>query len=93
MRYFVGQDDIAYETVRTTLDAAWGLPNNLGTETCLPPADVAPRNASGLITLAMRDEFCEWPPASEMLPDLFSVGVIEEISADEYWASISKPGP
>jgi hypothetical protein len=93
MRYFAGQDDIGYETIRTTLDAAWGLPNDLGTDTCLPPANVAPRNQSGLITLALRDEFCEWQPASAMLPELLDVGVIAEISADEYRAGISKPGP
>jgi hypothetical protein len=92
MRYFLGKDDIEYETIRTTLDTAWGLPNDLGTDTCLPPANVAPRSQSGLITLALRDEFCEWHPASAMLPELLDVGVIAEISADEYVAGISKPG-
>jgi hypothetical protein len=93
MRYFVAQDDIAYDTIRTALDAAWVLPNQFGTETCLPPPVVAPRNASGLITLALRDEFCEWPPALLMVPQLLSSFVIEEITADQYWAGISKPEP
>ena len=93
MRCFVATNDSGYEGIRTTLDAAWGLPNNLGTDTCLPPASVAPRNQSGLITLALRDEFCEWQPASAMLPELLDVGVITEISADEYRAGISRPGP
>jgi hypothetical protein len=93
MRYFVAQSDDGYETIRSTLDVAWNLPNSFGTDTCLPPANVAPRNQTGLITLALRDEFCEWPPASLMLPQLLSSFVIEEITANQYWAGISKSEP
>jgi hypothetical protein len=96
MRFFVTADVELYEQVRAALDAAWGLPNSNGTVTCISPAAgvrvgeivliAAPRDAAGRVLLAVLDEWCEWPPADEMLPQLLASGAVEEISEADYWA-------
>lgn len=84
-RFFAAQPEV-YEMIRTTLDAAWSLPNQKGTMTCLRPAsDVgSPRDSEGRVVVAVLPEWCEWEPASTMLPQLISTNMAEEISASEY---------
>jgi hypothetical protein len=84
MRYFRTTSDELYEGIRLQLDAAWGLPNELGTITCIEPAATAPRDSQGRILLAVADEFATWPPASELLPQLIAGGMVAEITAAEY---------
>jgi len=74
-----------------SLDAAWGLPNGAGTATCIDPASVAPRDANGMILLAVDDAFCEYAEAAEMLPQLIASGAVEEITAGEYQPAIQSP--
>ena len=85
--------DAVYEQVRLTLDAAWGHPNaETNSVTCFDPAAVAPRDALGRILLAVRNEFCTYTVASEMLPQLLSSGAVEEIDSVTYLAVVN-PGP
>lgn len=82
MRYFRTADATLYETIRATLDAAWGHPNEQ-TITCIDPESVAPRDADGRILLAVDDAFATYEPVPSMLPQLLASGV-EEIAAAEY---------
>lgn len=84
--------DAVYEQIRLTLDSAWGHPNlETGTVTCIDPAGVAPKDNEGRIMLATKEEFCGYSVANEMLPALLSDGVIEEITLQEYLASLVPP--
>ena len=87
MRFFRSTDSV-YEQARATLDAAWGLPNAFGTVTCIEPAATAPRDANGRIVLAVEDEFCKYPVAADLLPQLLSSGEAEEIDLATYRASL-----
>jgi hypothetical protein len=82
-------DDAVYEQARLTLDAAWG---HEPPTTCIDPASSAPRDASGRILLAVRDEFAAYSVASEMLPQMITSGAVEEIDAAAYMAAVN-PGP
>lgn len=92
MRYFrcLGGDAV-YEQVRSTLDAAWGLPNDKGSITCIEPAATAPRDGAGRIMLAVHDEFCGYTVAVDLLPQLLASGAVEEISEATYLASLPQP--
>ena len=92
MRYFRATETV-YEQARAALDAAWGLPNALGTQTCIEPAVTSPRDAQGRVLLAVHDEFSSFPPAAELLPQLLASGAVEEITAAEYQAAIEQPIP
>lgn len=86
MRYFrCNSGDAFYENVRSTLDAAWGLPNaETKTQTCVDPANAAPRDNFGRIVLAVLDEFCEFTVAVDLLPQLLANGDVSEITAKQY---------
>lgn len=92
MRYF-RSDAIAYESIRSQLDAAWTLPNDKGTSTCIAPVASAPHDASGRVLLAVRPEFCEFDAVASVLPQLLASGAVEEIDAATYWASQPQPMP
>ena len=92
MRFFRSTPAV-YEQVRTQLDAAWGNPSPNGTATCIEPAATAPHDAQGRVVLAVHDEFCEYEAAAAMLPQLLASGVVEEITADQYAASLPPPTP
>jgi hypothetical protein len=84
--------DLAYDEARLALDAAWGHPSPDGkTVTCIDPAEVAPRDKSGTIVLAVRDEFCDYPAAAALLSQLIASGAVEEITEAEYQAAVSVP--
>ncbi len=85
-RYF-RSDSVTYEAIRSQLDAAWGLPNDKGTQTCFSPAGVAPHDSAGRVLLAVRPEFCEFDAVAAVLPSLLSGGIVEEIDMATYWAS------
>ena len=88
MRYFRSAVAV-YEQARATLDAAWGLPNDTGTVTCIEPAQSAPRDAQGLVVLAVNDEFCTYSVAVDLLPQLLASGAVQEISEATYRAAVS----
>jgi len=93
MRYFRTASDALYEGIRSQLDAAWGLPNDKGTVTCIAPAADAPRDSDGRIVLAVDDEFATWPPADTVLPQLLQGEQVVEITAEEYAAAVAGDGP
>jgi len=94
MRFFRTADAALYESVRSQLDAAWGHPTPDGrTRTCFDPASVAPRDSQGNLMLAVDDEFATWEPAATILPQMLASGAVEEITAEQYAASLPQPAP
>ena len=89
MRFFAATAAV-YEQARATLDAAWGLPNDLGTATSIEPAATAPRDARGRVLLAVAEEFCAYPVAVDLLPQLLAGGLVDEIDAATYLAVVNK---
>lgn len=79
-----------YEQARATLDAAWGLPNDKGTATCIEPAESAPRDDQGRVVLAVDDEFCAYPVAVDLLPQLLASGAVTEIDRTAYMAAVTR---
>ena len=93
LRFFRSTDAI-YESVRATLDAAWGYPNSgTKTTTSLPPALDAPHDLQGRVFLAIAAVFCDYEAVAEMLPELLAAGNVEEISEAEYGAVANPPLP
>jgi hypothetical protein len=90
MRYFRSTDAV-YEQARAALDAAWGLPNDTGTVTCIEPAATAPRDAQSRIVLAVDDSFCAYTVAVDLLPQLLASGAVEEIDREAYMAAANPP--
>jgi len=93
MRFFATSSAALYEETRLTLDAAWGLPNDKGTRTCINPVRVAPRDAQGRVLLAVAEEWCGWEPAATLLPELLASGQVAEITEAEYRAAIEPLAP
>jgi hypothetical protein len=86
-RFFRG-DVATYEAIRSDLDAAWGLPNDKGTSTCIAPAVTAPKDSQGRVLLAVHEDFANWEPAATLLPQLLASGSVEEISEATYRAAL-----
>ena len=86
-RFFRG-DFATYEAIRADLDAAWGLPNDKGTLTCIAPAATAPTDSQSRVLLAVDDEFATWEPAATLLPQLLASGAVEEIGEADYRAAL-----
>ena len=93
-RFFAATEDI-YEMVRTSLDSAWSLPNDKGTKTCMRPlSDNPPRDSQGNVIVCVQSDWCEWEPATEMLPQLLASGAIQEITEAAYLAALQEsPSP
>lgn len=85
-RYYRSTEPV-YEQVRLALDAAWGHPQG-GTVTCIEPAATAPRDADGLVLLAVDEAFTQYPAVSAMLPQLLASGAVAEIDAATYQAAV-----
>lgn len=88
MRFFRSSSAVVYEQARLTLDAAWG---HVPPATCIEPAATAPRDSQGRIVLAVKDEFCTYSVAAEMLPQLLASGAVEEIDEAAYFAAVNRP--
>jgi hypothetical protein len=90
MRYFRANETV-YEQARAALDAAWGHPSADGeTLTCIEPAATAPRDASGMIVIAVHDAFTALSVASVMLPQLLAAGAVAETDAAEYKSALDR---
>jgi hypothetical protein len=85
-RYFSGSEPV-YEQVRMGLNAAWGLPNDKGTETCFLPAADCWRDRQGNCLLCVLAEWCDYPEVQALLPDMLANGAVVEITAFDYWAA------
>jgi hypothetical protein len=88
-RYFVAQSAAVYEQARARLDEMFGHPNSVAS-TCLTPAEDAPKTKQGGVLLAVDSEFCEWPQAAELLPQLLASGAVEEIDEATYRSLLPK---
>lgn len=84
MKYYVAKDRSLYEQVRLSLDSAWGLPNDKGTDTCIAPAAVAPVDQDGNLLLAVSESFLAYEEVAAILPGLIESGAVEEVSRDYY---------
>lgn len=87
---FFRSADAVYESVRLSLDNAWGLPSN-GQETCFAPASIAPHDPQGRVLLAVNDEFCRYEAVAAVLPQLLASGSVAEIDEATYRASLPQP--
>jgi len=85
-RFFRASEEV-YEQARAVLDAAWGHPGPVAV-TCIEPAATAPRDANGMVLLAVDAEFCTYTTASDLLPAMLASGRVQEITTEEYAASI-----
>jgi hypothetical protein len=88
-RYFRASP-ATYEQMRATLDAAWGLPNDKATTTCMAPLATAPRHQSGDVVIGVLPEWCDWEPAVTLLPQLLASGAVTEITAADYFACLGE---
>lgn len=89
MNRFFKSDATTYEQIRLGLDAAWGHGPGTGTVTCFQPSATAPRDADGLVVLAVRAEFCEYEAVAALLPGLLASGQVAEITEAAYWAAVN----
>ena len=85
-------NDELYESMRATIDAAWGLPAN-GQTTAIDPAATAPHDSQGRVYLATWDAFTSYEPATSILGDALASGAVTEITEAEYRAAVESPSP
>ena len=85
---FFRSDAATYESIRQTLDEAWGLPNGSGTVTCIQPAATAPKDSQGRVVLAVDAAFCDYTVAADLLPQLLASGAVAEITEAQYRAAL-----
>jgi hypothetical protein len=76
-----------YESIRANLDAMWGHPSN-GTQTCMPPASEAVKNAQGIIVCPVLRETCDWPEVAAVLSQLLSANIITEVDESAYLSAL-----
>lgn len=87
-RFFRINNEIIYEQIRLDLDAEWG---NFPPVTCIDPYNVAPRDDTGRIVLAVKQSFIEFPAAATLLSKFLKSGEIEEIDIQTYMTAILPP--
>ena len=87
LRFFRIPSEANYEAIRLELDAEWGHGPGTGTDTCVDPASVAPRDEQGRILLAVDERFLAYEAVAARLPALLAAGVVEEVSEATYRAA------
>lgn len=88
MRYFRSTPAV-YETVRATLDSAWGFPSSeTATQTAIPPVSELFADAQGRVYLCVSAEYCDYILPAELLAELLSSGAVEELTESEYWSVV-----
>lgn len=89
MRFFRIPDENLYENIRLTLDKVLDLPSeDTLTLTCISPANIAPRDYQNRILLAVEDVFCIYEQVSNILSELLTSELIDEITHEEYLLTI-----
>ena len=88
-RFFVAANNAVCEQIRTTLNAAWGLPNE-DTQTCFLPAAQLPHDQQGRPMLAVDAPFCDLPAVADVLPGAINSGAVWEITREQYDAQIPR---
>jgi hypothetical protein len=85
VKYFRAQDVSVYEAVRALLDSAYGYPNaDTKTTTAIPKASESILDRAGRVYLLASDAECQFPAVAELLPQLLSSALVEEIDASTY---------
>lgn len=85
MRHFRASDASVYEAVRASLDAVFGYPNaDTKTITAIPTASESILDSAGRVYLLASDAECQFPAVAELLPQLLSSGLVEEIDEATY---------
>lgn len=80
-----------YESVRATLDAAYGYPNvQTKTETSIPPACELPCDKEGRVYLAVSDDECDYILPSQIIKELMASNAIEAVGEDEYFSVVGE---
>jgi hypothetical protein len=93
VRYFRSTPAV-YETVRSTLDSAWGYPNSeTRTETAIPPVSQLPLDSDGRVYLYVSEEYCNYVLPFELLSDLLGSGAVEEITESQFWLAVRPTTP
>jgi hypothetical protein len=93
MRYFRSTPAV-YASICAQLDAAYGYPNaQTKTERTLPQVADLPSDDQGRVYLAVAADYCEFVLPSQMLPELISLGLVDEITHAEYHAAIPATEP
>jgi len=88
MRYFRAVPAV-YASICAQLDAAYGYPNaETKTERTLPLMAELPTDAEGRVYLAVDASYCDFILPGQMLPDLITSGVVEEINEAVYRDSL-----
>jgi len=86
MRYFKATK-IVYQSICHQLDDAYGYPNaSTKTERALPLAGDLPSDSSGLVYLAVSDEYCAFQLPADLLSQLLATGDVVEVSESAYAA-------
>lgn len=91
-RFFVAPAEV-YESIRLQLDAAWGHGPGTGTVTCYTPVSQVPVDSGGMVRLAVRNEFCDYSLARDLLPGLLELGVVQEITRQNYLEQLQATPP
>jgi hypothetical protein len=86
MRYFRSTPAV-YAGICAQLDAAYGYPNE-ATKTLrtLPLVADQPSDGQGRVYLAVSEAYCNFDLPSQLLPQLLTAGLVEEITAAQYEA-------
>ena len=91
MRYFRAQNVAVYEAIRSSLDSIYGYPNaDTKTMTAIPTASESIQDSAGRVYLLASDAECQFPAVAELLPQLLSSGLVEEITASD-WDTLFPP--
>ena len=88
-RFFATSDEV-YEGMRAAVDAAWGYPTPVGTQTCVEPAIERPHDASGRALKAIRLDWLSWEPVSSLISGAIAAGIVVEIDEAAYWSAMPK---
>lgn len=92
VKYFRAQDVSVYEAVRSSLDAVYGYPNaDTKTTTSIPAASKSILDSVGRAYLLASDAECQFPAVAELLPQLLSSGLVEEIDEATYLQELPRP--
>jgi hypothetical protein len=93
MRYFRSTPAV-YASICAQLDAAYGYPN-AATKTArtLPLVADLPSDDQGRVYLAVAADYCEFVLPSQMLPELISLGLVDEITQAQYLAAMPSLEP
>lgn len=91
MRFFRASSD-TYEAVRLGLDALYGHPfrsdaenpDLITTESCMVPADAAPKDAQGRCLIAVTEEDAARPEVAAQIKQLTEAALVEEIEESSF---------